>query len=547
MNEHHEFRPAQRPDKRSDRPEGRFEARTDGKPERPRRSLRETGCDIDRDILRMLMRRHNLIKRMYNAKGFLEPAEEKSIRESWEAAVSRVSRDPRLSGRFFTLMQEVEFLPRPGEDGEAQRPAFNLAPADMPVRLSMPAPRSCRLTRAWATLAACTGQAVRIAPALMNDPVVDCVKLLNQLGAHANRDDGAVHVAAGTPLGTPDKVLHVGDSSWNFYLALGHYLGRPSRTKFTGGAALKLADLSATRRFLPLMGARLVHVVPKSDGFPVRIECSGVLPGKVVFPADAPVELAEGIMLAAPSYERAITLDLSAMPERALAFARILPVLNAAGADVRREGDVLHFQPCALSIPSEPTLPVEPELAVFLMGLAPALGGEVRLEGQWPTWPGTEAGLDLLRQTGAKVECSATEILARSLKPLAELPAAWNAKYKEYLGLDVPDDAQGCLQDVHWTQSYGYFPSYALGSAYGAQILAAMEKDFDVFAAVREGKLTAVRDWLKEHVFSIASVSTPDEWIRAITGEPLDPDYFLTASARKSTNSKASLPKQPIP
>ena len=238
MNEHHEFRPAQRPDKRSDRPEGRFEARTDGKPERPRRSLRETVCDIDRDILRMLMRRHNLIKRMYNAKGFLEPAEEKSIRESWEAAVSRVSRDPRLSGRFFTLMQEVEFLPRPGEDGEAQRPAFNLAPADMPVRLSMPAPRSCRLTRAWATLAACTGQAVRIAPALMNDPVVDCVKLLNQLGAHANRDDGAVHVAAGTPLGTPDKVLHVGDSSWNFYLALGHYLGRPSRTKFTGGAAL---------------------------------------------------------------------------------------------------------------------------------------------------------------------------------------------------------------------------------------------------------------------------------------------------------------------
>ena len=52
-------------------------------------------------------------------------------------------------------------------------------------------------------------------------------------------------------------------------------------------------------------------------------------------------------------------------------------------------------------------------------------------------------------------------------------------------------------------------------------------------AAVREGKLTAVRDWLKERVFSIASVSTPDEWIRAITGEPLDPDYFLTYLERK--------------
>lgn len=424
MNEHHEFRPAQRPDKRSDRPEGRFEARTDGKPERPRRSLRETVCDIDRDILRMLMRRHNLIKRMYNAKGFLEPAEEKSIRESWEAAVSRVSRDPRLSGRFFTLMQEVEFLPRPGEDGEAQRPAFNLAPADMPVRLSMPAPRSCRLTRAWATLAACTGQAVRIAPALMNDPVVDCVKLLNQLGAHANRDDGAVHVAAGTPLGTPDKVLHVGDSSWNFYLALGHYLGRPSRTKFTAARPSSWPTSAPPAASCPSWARVWCMWCPNSDGFPVRIECSGVLPARWSSPP-CPGGTGRRHHAGRAFYERAITLDLSAMPERALAFARILPVLNAAGADVRREGDVLHFQPCALSIPSEPTLPVEPELAVFLMGLAPALGGEVRLEGQWPTWPGTEAGLDLLRQTGAKVECSATEILARSLKPLAELPAAF--------------------------------------------------------------------------------------------------------------------------
>ena len=216
----------------------------------------------------MLMRRHNLIKRMYNAKGFLEPAEEKSIRESWEAAVSRVSRDPRLSGRFFTLMQEVEFLPRPGEDGEAQRPAFNLAPADMPVRLSMPAPRSCRLTRAWATLAACTGQAVRIAPALMNDPVVDCVKLLNQLGAMPTVTTVPCMWPPARPWAPRTRccmwATAPGTSIWPWAITW----AVPSRTKFTGGAALKLADLSATRRFLPLMGARLVHVVPKSDGFP---------------------------------------------------------------------------------------------------------------------------------------------------------------------------------------------------------------------------------------------------------------------------------------
>ena len=109
-----------------------------------------------------------------------------------------------------------------------------------------------------------------------------------------------------------------------------------------------------------------------------------------------------------------------------------------------------------------------------------------------------------------------------------EIPALWNARYREYLGVDVPDDTRGCLQDVHWSGiAFGYFPSYALGNAYGAQILSTMKKDFDVDAAVAAGELYKVRDWLTEHVFSIASLTTPDEWIRAITGEGLNVNYYL--------------------
>ena len=108
-----------------------------------------------------------------------------------------------------------------------------------------------------------------------------------------------------------------------------------------------------------------------------------------------------------------------------------------------------------------------------------------------------------------------------------EIPALWKQKYRDYLGVEVPDDAQGCLQDVHWTGSFGYFPSYALGNAYGAQILRAMQKDFDVYAAIAAGDLAKLRDWLTERVFSIASRMTPDEWIRAITGESLNVNYYL--------------------
>ena len=109
-----------------------------------------------------------------------------------------------------------------------------------------------------------------------------------------------------------------------------------------------------------------------------------------------------------------------------------------------------------------------------------------------------------------------------------EIPALWNAKYREYLGIDVPDDTRGCLQDVHWTgYGFGYFPSYALGNAYGAQILHTMKQELDFDACMRAGDLKTVGAWLKEHVFSIASLTTPDEWIRAITGESLNPKYYL--------------------
>lgn len=108
-----------------------------------------------------------------------------------------------------------------------------------------------------------------------------------------------------------------------------------------------------------------------------------------------------------------------------------------------------------------------------------------------------------------------------------EVPALWREKYREVLGVEVPDDSRGCLQDVHWTMDYGYFPSYALGNAYGVQILRAMERDFDVSAAVREGRLDRVKDWMTERVFSRASLCDPDEWIRAVTGEELKTDYYL--------------------
>ncbi len=114
-----------------------------------------------------------------------------------------------------------------------------------------------------------------------------------------------------------------------------------------------------------------------------------------------------------------------------------------------------------------------------------------------------------------------------------ELPEAWNCMYKEYLGIDVPDDKRGVLQDSHWSfGAIGYFPSYAIGSAYGAQYLEEMNKSFDVAAAVAAGNLTPVSDWLREHIWKYGKLYSPAELFRRTCGE-FRPEVFIEYLNRK--------------
>ena len=109
-----------------------------------------------------------------------------------------------------------------------------------------------------------------------------------------------------------------------------------------------------------------------------------------------------------------------------------------------------------------------------------------------------------------------------------DLPKAWAEKMKEYLGLDVPDDKRGCLQDSHWSSgSIGYFPSYALGSAYGAQILKKMEEDFDVFGAVDADDLSPIVSWLREHLWQYGKMYAPGTLLEKCVEAPFDPEYYV--------------------
>lgn len=110
---------------------------------------------------------------------------------------------------------------------------------------------------------------------------------------------------------------------------------------------------------------------------------------------------------------------------------------------------------------------------------------------------------------------------------VADVPAAWNRLYKEYLGVDVPSDAEGCLQDTHWAGGMiGYFPSYALGSAYGAQMKAVMEQEIgSVGGLIADGKIGAITAWLGEHIHCHGNLYKPGQLFENCCGE-FDARFF---------------------
>ena len=108
-----------------------------------------------------------------------------------------------------------------------------------------------------------------------------------------------------------------------------------------------------------------------------------------------------------------------------------------------------------------------------------------------------------------------------------DLPTEWNRLYKEYLGVDVPDDKRGVLQDSHWSGGgIGYFPSYALGSAYGAQLLHKMKETVDVERCLENGDFAPINQWNREHIWKFGCLKEPGKLLTDALGEEFDPTYY---------------------
>ncbi|MBQ6582580.1 MAG: carboxypeptidase M32 [Mogibacterium sp.] len=110
----------------------------------------------------------------------------------------------------------------------------------------------------------------------------------------------------------------------------------------------------------------------------------------------------------------------------------------------------------------------------------------------------------------------------------AVLPEAWNRLYDEYLGVSVPEDRVGVLQDAHWAGgAFGYFPGYALGNAYSAQILHAVKQHVDLEQCANDRDYTPMMDFMTERMYRYGRRLCSAEILLNVTGEPFNPDYYI--------------------
>ena len=110
-----------------------------------------------------------------------------------------------------------------------------------------------------------------------------------------------------------------------------------------------------------------------------------------------------------------------------------------------------------------------------------------------------------------------------------DLPGAWNEKYRSYLGVEPPNDAEGVLQDIHWSAGlFGYFPTYSLGNLYAAQFFEQADRDLgglaDQFAT---GTFGPLRDWMADNIHRHGQRYTASQLVERITGRPLSHEPLL--------------------
>ncbi|MBN2139553.1 MAG: chorismate mutase [Desulfovibrionaceae bacterium] len=384
-------------------------------------------ADIDRRMLELLSKRSALLVkegswRKSARKTRTDPALEKSLWQTWSAAGRDLGLDPDLLRKFFALAGCFGH-----ESARPERRAagpYVLKPRRAPADLRLPGPRALRASRMCLALAAAAGRPLRLDPIVLNDPLVELIKALNQAGAGLSWKGQTALSAAGPGLDFDAKLIFSGDDPLNLYLLTALALAGAGTCKLTGGPSLKLMDLAAVSEVLVRLGARLAALNPHTPGLPARLEFGADKEPEVRLGPDTPLDLGPALALAAWSYPAGLALIFDPQGPHREALAEAVLALNLCGVECVLQPGRCAVPPARPAVPARIDPPLDPALCAYLLALPAFARGRAALTGRWdPNLPLSRAVASGLNGLGLDLKITDSEVSskARDLPKEAEI------------------------------------------------------------------------------------------------------------------------------
>lgn len=325
---------------------------------------------LDNELIQLIAKRTHMISKLPKT-GTI--AYEKQLRISWEKNATTISKDSLFIKDFFSLLQEIELSSETIE----QISAFCLNPKIKPINVILPLPSCFRTTQLYMALATFSRTEYVLEHVLLNDPVIECLKALNQIGASFRWEkpdyiiykQPAVEKRTSSPI---DTVIHVGNDPLSLYLVVFLTVIRQARIKFIGKTSLKLANFASLRHFLPTLGARLINVIPGQEGLPIRVESPALLPSEVIIPENLHPDAVIALFMSTPGWDKKVTIVLEHHPKSHDIANEVIPLLNSCNIKTNVFTSGIATSSICVT-PGEVTLPKQITMNTYSIGAATLL------------------------------------------------------------------------------------------------------------------------------------------------------------------------------
>ncbi len=367
-------------------------------------------ADTDRALVRLLLKRSRLLQKLVASRqqakrSLVDPALEKRLWDSWREELQEQAAMTRNWRLLFDLANELAYSQKqPDKAGTG----FLLAPSRSEARIDSAGPPDMESARLWILAARLADAPLHLEPVILNDPVVDCIKAMNQLGGRGGLSwdrQSITHDPAPHEKAQGKGAVFVGGDRLNIFLLICLSTTTSGTVKFTGDMDLKRFDLGPSREVLRQLGARATSLAPGGAGLPLRLETSGMPEREISIPFEAPQELALALPLAATAFPDGLTLRWDRDWPGARMLPKALSVLKTCAVDVVLGATHLLIPRSDLKVPPRTGLAIDPLLAAPFLALPGISGGRVALRGSWPSGqPEADVLVDLLHGFGCLVQ-----------------------------------------------------------------------------------------------------------------------------------------------